>query len=804
MQDRRFLAKAIVLGLSFGSAGAQVVASESLIASTSVDSAFSLEGLVAHDQAASISSDATFAEETFGADSVAGNCDPSGCLADLRIERLDFGDTSGLPFETRGALVQVGNPVPNSSPGQNVTIRLTSTGSAALSSNGCIQVDASTLDCPVGTLSGGQSAARAVEFRPFNPQSTSALLRATVQSTTPDPSPGNNTLAVLSGTRPAAERLARFTRFDPAACPSIAADIEATDPAGVAVGLFPQGPGFFDELIDNGIFLGAPTIASADSAPLSVVILLDNNKATPLAVQQAVKQNVRQAVQAWWADALADGVPLPAFAIAASSSPDGALVFTTDLAALDAQLDAVVSSGGVTRLFDHLDSAASALAAQQGRRAIVAVVASPDGEGSAGFVRELPVARAGIPVYALAQNSRVEPLARHIAHYSKGFRYLADARSPGSLAVVMDAIRSASRLGWQAPSMGEPRRLVQFRQLNASGVPVLLAKGAYGQTATACARACTVTRDLPDRHGRDFVVSLSISPGATPIDFALIEQVPAGLFVTNISDGGQFLAGSNQIRWDGKGVGTARTFTYQANEPFMFGIAQFEPTDSEFSGTISVSGGQRPTCGDAASARIPPHPVDLNAIGLVDAVLLDAFERAWRHGERWPRGEHPVPVAHLTRAGQIRLGTGGNYSRLASAVPPWAGNGAPAGPYSVAATRSAPATYSPGEALTVQLAVQPLLGTRNNAIEEVLPGGWEIVTISDGGVFDSATRTIRWGLFRDAQARVVTYIARPALDASGVAIFSGRYSVDGELREFTGTSQATSVGQPALFFNSFE
>ena len=49
MQDRRFLAKAIVLGLSFGSAGAQVVASESPIDNTSADAAYSLEGLVALD-----------------------------------------------------------------------------------------------------------------------------------------------------------------------------------------------------------------------------------------------------------------------------------------------------------------------------------------------------------------------------------------------------------------------------------------------------------------------------------------------------------------------------------------------------------------------------------------------------------------------------------------------------------------------------------------------------------------------------------------------------------------------------------
>ncbi len=793
MRDRDLLAQSIVLGLAIAHGSTRVYAEAEID-----DGADQLDGLVARD-AAELN-----LEQGLQADATDGACDPSGCTANLGIERLDFGDTSGLPFETRGALFQVGSASNSVAAAQDVVVRLTSQGSAILSSTGCIQIDAGTLDCPVGTLAPGQRSARSIEFRPTNPTATTATLRATAQSTTPDPVPGNNVLSVSSGTRQAGQRLARFTQFDGTACPAITADIEVTDPSGVPTGLFPQGPDYFEEVIDNGTWLGAPAIASADSAPLSVAILLDNSAASPAAVLQAVKQNVRQSVQAWWADATADGVPLPSFAIAATSSPNNSLDFTTDLAVFDAQLDAVANRPDATRLFDHLDTAAAALAQRAGRRAIIAVVASSDGKGFAGFVRELPAIRAGVPIYALAQNPRVEPLARQIAQFSKGFRYLADARETVSLAVTMDAIRSQSRLGWSAPSQGQPRRIVNFRQLNAQFFPVVQARGAYAQTETGCATACTVTRELPDRHTGSIDVSLHIQPGATPVNLALIEQLGVGWTVPEISDGGRFNPETNQIRWDGKSISSPTTFTYRAFPPIVQSLASFEPSDSEFSGTASIAGSLRPTCGESTSARLQPHPVDISAGYQIDLTLLEAYERAWRQGERWPRGEHPVPMTHLTRAGQIRFANAGSYVQEPVANPPWSWTGVPAGPYSVSAERTVPANYLPGESLTVQLAVQPVTGTRTGAIEEVPPAGWEIISVSDGGVFDPVTRTIRWGLFRDSQSRTVSYVARPPLDASGVANFTGRYSVDGEQREFAGSTTSTGGGQPALFFNGFE
>ncbi len=800
MRDRELLAKSIVLGLAIAQGATRVAASEVGADESTGASSDLFEGLIAFDAA---DLDLGNGADRFQADLAAGNCDPSGCSANLLIEALDFGDTSGLPFETRGVYVQVGNRSDSFSPAANVTVRLSST-SANVRSSGCTQISPGTIDCPVGTLTPGQSSGRSVEFIPTNPQSTSAFLQATVQSTTPDPSSGNNMLNVSRATRPPQQRLARFVRFDTAACPAIGAELETTDPAGIAVGLLPPGPGSFDELIDNGTWLGAPTIASADTTPLSVVILLDNSAASPVAVLQSVKQAVRQSVQAWWADAASDGVPLPRFAIAATSAPDAVLAFTTDPAALDAQLGAIAVSRDASRLLDKLDGATTTLSLQSGRRAVIAVVASSDGEGSPGFVRERLVGQLGIPVYTLAQNTRVEPLARQIAQSSGGFRYLVDAGSMTGFNVVMDSIRAQSRLAWTAPSQGQPRRVVDFRQLDSFGAPIVQARGFYAQTGTGCASTCTVTRDLPRRYGQAFTVSLNIDPGPTPITFALLEQVPAGWGVNNISDGGRFLPDTNQIRWDGKTVGALSTYTYQASPPFADGLANFQPATSEFSGTVSVSGDLRPTCGDASSLVIPPHPADLSASRFINATRFDAYEYAWRHGQRWPRGEHPVPAAHLTRAGEIRYGGTGVYFRADIADPPWSWTGSSTGSRTFSAIRSVPSGYAPGQTLQVELAFQPWVGTYTGAVEEVPPAGWEVVSVSDGGVYDAATRTIRWGLFRDPQLRIVSYLVRPSADSTGEARFTGRYAVDGALLEFGGATSSSSNATPPLFSNGFE
>jgi len=74
------------------------------------------------------------------------------------------------------------------------------------------------------------------------------------------------------------------------------------------------------------------------------------------------------------------------------------------------------------------------------------------------------------------------------------------------------------------------------------------------------------------------------------------------------------------------------------------------------------------------------------------------------------------------------------------------------------------------------------------AVEEKPPRGWAVSNISHEGVFDAATGTIRWGVFADTTARVLSYTVTPPATVTSVGVFSGQLSYDGQLVEVSAES----------------
>jgi hypothetical protein len=64
------------------------------------------------------------------------------------------------------------------------------------------------------------------------------------------------------------------------------------------------------------------------------------------------------------------------------------------------------------------------------------------------------------------------------------------------------------------------------------------------------------------------------------------------------------------------------------------------------------------------------------------------------------------------------------------------------------------------------------------AVEDGVPEGWEIISISHGGTFDSVNKKVKWGPFFDAGERVLAYQAVPAPLTNVVALV-GTASFDG-------------------------
>jgi hypothetical protein len=90
-----------------------------------------------------------------------------------------------------------------------------------------------------------------------------------------------------------------------------------------------------------------------------------------------------------------------------------------------------------------------------------------------------------------------------------------------------------------------------------------------------------------------------------------------------------------------------------------------------------------------------------------------------------------------------------------------------------------PDYYNPGSSFIVSVAVVPQSDVIAYAIEDQLPTGWTASNISDSGVFDVKTNKVKWGLFFDASPRNLTYSAHAPNDASGIYVFTGKASLDG-------------------------
>jgi len=80
----------------------------------------------------------------------------------------------------------------------------------------------------------------------------------------------------------------------------------------------------------------------------------------------------------------------------------------------------------------------------------------------------------------------------------------------------------------------------------------------------------------------------------------------------------------------------------------------------------------------------------------------------------------------------------------------------------------------------VTIQVSPGAGTRAWAAEDVVPAGWDVTGVSQGGQFEAEGSRVKFGPFFDDQARTLTYAVRGAAEGSAARpIFNGIASFDG-------------------------
>ena len=100
--------------------------------------------------------------------------------------------------------------------------------------------------------------------------------------------------------------------------------------------------------------------------------------------------------------------------------------------------------------------------------------------------------------------------------------------------------------------------------------------------------------------------------------------------------------------------------------------------------------------------------------------------------------------------------------------------------YAEGAIRDLSNYTSPGATFTVLISLVPPKGTEVVALEDAPPVGWPVSNISDGGIWDSKSEKVKWGLFfAPSIPDVVTYDVTPPDDAMGMHCLAGIVSFDG-------------------------
>lgn len=205
------------------------------------------------------------------------------------------------------------------------------------------------------------------------------------------------------------------------------------------------------------------------------------------------------------------------------------------------------------------------------------------------------------------------------------------------------------------------------------------------------------------------------------------------------------------------------------------------------------------------------HPADVSPTNNVITIHEVArYALAWKTGQSWPVAPTNIPVEFVARAGYLwkngesyKLDT--NY--LSAGAPLWWTNVPPqVGPNATVQNQNAESSSadkklglasaaintskvirtiakgaSARDPLAVTLAVRPAASVSAYGIEETIPQGWTVASISDDGAFDIASRRVRWGLFFDRAERRLTYRLLPEAGVGGEASLrlSGLGSFDG-------------------------
>ncbi|HEV8544235.1 MAG TPA: Calx-beta domain-containing protein [Verrucomicrobiae bacterium] len=311
-----------------------------------------------------------------------------------------------------------------------------------------------------------------------------------------------------------------------------------------------------------------------------------------------------------------------------------------------------------------------------------------------------------------------------------------------------------------------------------------------------------VSRELPPGYspGVAFMVTLQAAPARGTRAYAVEDLPPKGWQVSEISNDGVFDAQTGKVKFGPYTDDQARTLTYKVAPPATANGRY------EFGGSSSANDQSFPIAGDRLiESASPSHPADQNNDLRMTIDETTAYSASWKAGESWATPPNPIPLTYVTRAAMLwRQGESYQYDASKGTAPLCWVSSATAGAVvglatgDSAAVRSNSAAAEPGRPLDITVALTPAANVTAYAVEEVIPEGWTVSNVSDEGVFDAGSRTIRWGVFLDAALRTVKYTLTAPANVTSIAGIRGNASFDGTVIPVVGVSRFVAVESSSL------
>ncbi|MFA6545384.1 MAG: kelch repeat-containing protein [Limisphaerales bacterium] len=281
------------------------------------------------------------------------------------------------------------------------------------------------------------------------------------------------------------------------------------------------------------------------------------------------------------------------------------------------------------------------------------------------------------------------------------------------------------------------------------------------------------------------------------------------LYATNISHSGVWNAANGTVKWGPFFDSTPRRLTYT--------VVPVLGWTNAITLTVALSEDSVTTGNDSSMIQLnPAHPADNGPATdqLLSIFEVAAYSAAWRKSLGWHVPPTPIDQNWVTAAGAIWKT--GEYYTNGPASPPQRWQSAPLPP-GYAATNSSPvAAFSvsaasaygsalrqltatpggPAGAQDITLSVTPAASVQVFLLEEQLPPGWTVGTVSAGGVWDTNFNKVKWGPVFSSAPATYTYTAVPPAGARGIHAFNGLAAFDGDIIAVAGQAELSLDAAP--------